>query len=315
MKVLVNLTIGLLLSQCWFKSSSGSPTTPTTINSRDDEVNCPDDWFNAKELGCFKFLETRVNLNWVEAQIECGQIGGYLAEPRTTRQAEFLGEIAILEAPLTGIQFWYIGLTDLSREGDWLWIHAGLDLEESYWGENKPTGKSNNNCGVMSVKKNQLSWEDHDCLESRVGDNPVAPVCQTDKVAAPTTTAVPATTTTPVQCPSNQWSEFQGHCYRSYYSYTYSWTYSDADCLGLGGRLVSVHSAAEEEFLQGLTYQDYWMGGYPSGNTWVWSDGTDYDYVGPVDQMEAGECIYYKYGHGWSTKSCTSSGSYYVCKI
>ena len=31
------------------------------------------------------------------------------------RQAEFLGEIAILEAPLTGIQFWYIGLTDLSK--------------------------------------------------------------------------------------------------------------------------------------------------------------------------------------------------------
>jgi hypothetical protein len=43
-------------------------------------------WLGAEDLGCFKFLETAVNLNWVEAQQKCEEIGGYLAEPRTPRQ-------------------------------------------------------------------------------------------------------------------------------------------------------------------------------------------------------------------------------------
>jgi hypothetical protein len=44
-----------------------------------------DDWLDADVLGCFRFLDTAVNLNWVEAQRRCEDIGGYLAEPRTRR--------------------------------------------------------------------------------------------------------------------------------------------------------------------------------------------------------------------------------------
>jgi len=44
-----------------------------------------DDWLDATDLGCFKFLETAINLNWLEAQQKCEEIGGYLAEPRTFR--------------------------------------------------------------------------------------------------------------------------------------------------------------------------------------------------------------------------------------
>ena len=44
---------------------------------------CPDDWFDAGSLGCYKFLEGKVNLTWVEAQLACEQQGGYLAEPTT----------------------------------------------------------------------------------------------------------------------------------------------------------------------------------------------------------------------------------------
>ena len=40
-----------------------------------------DDWFDAGSLGCYKFLEGKVNLTWVEAQLACEQQGGYLAEP------------------------------------------------------------------------------------------------------------------------------------------------------------------------------------------------------------------------------------------
>ena len=44
-----------------------------------------DDWFNANSLGCYKFLDSKVNLSWVEAQLECEKEGGYLAEPITQR--------------------------------------------------------------------------------------------------------------------------------------------------------------------------------------------------------------------------------------
>ena len=44
-----------------------------------------DSWLDADDLGCFKFLEGAVNLSWVDAQLRCESMGGYLAETITTR--------------------------------------------------------------------------------------------------------------------------------------------------------------------------------------------------------------------------------------
>ncbi len=44
-----------------------------------------DGWQDGDDRGCFKFMETAIGLNWVEAQQKCEDIGGYLAEPRTHR--------------------------------------------------------------------------------------------------------------------------------------------------------------------------------------------------------------------------------------
>jgi len=319
MKVLIGLVLLVGLCSCQSSPSAAPTTTATTTQSTEAPVYCPDDWFDANDLGCFKFLESKLNLTWVEAQEECEQVGGYLAEPITTRQAMFLKELAILEASFTGIGYWYIGLTDLGREGEWLWINAGISIEDSLWGTNKPSSKPKNreDCGVMVVKNNQFSWEDHKCQAPDVSNHPVAPVCQLATTASQTTTAAPETTTTPVlQCKAD-WTEFQGHCYKfSGTSNSYYWTSSDAICLGEGGRLASVHSAEEDQFLQSLANgNNYWMGGYPSDNTWVWSDGTEYDYVGNVYSMDNGECIAYQNGYGWYTYSCTNDGFYYICKI
>ena len=40
-----------------------------------------DGWIGTEDLGCFQFLISEVNLNWVEAQQKCESVGGYLAEP------------------------------------------------------------------------------------------------------------------------------------------------------------------------------------------------------------------------------------------
>jgi hypothetical protein len=39
----------------------------------------------SESLGCFQFLDHAVNLPWLEANLKCEEIGGYLAEPRTAR--------------------------------------------------------------------------------------------------------------------------------------------------------------------------------------------------------------------------------------
>ena len=167
----------------------------------------------------------------------------------------------------------------------------------------------------MVVKNNQFSWEDHNCEDPEVSHHPVAPICQQETTISQTTTmGTTLTSTPPLQCPDD-YAQFQGHCYK-FYGSSYYWTTADAYCLGYGGRLASVHSSEEDDFIRDLAGgNSYWMGGYPSGNTWVWSDGTEYDYVGNVYDMDTGECIAFRNGYGWYTYSCTSDSLYYVCKI
>ena len=75
--------------------------------------------------------------------------------------------------------YWYIGLTDLGKEsillrkefksftsgkeGEWSWIHSGLDLGDEIWSSHKPNNKTRNSddCVVMVLKNNQVFWEDH----------------------------------------------------------------------------------------------------------------------------------------------------------
>ena len=75
---------------------------------------------------------------------------------------EFLAELAVLEEGLTGIRNWYIGLTDLGREGQWMWIHNQADLDDAMWASNRPNNKSKNSddCVVMMLNNSLVYWED-----------------------------------------------------------------------------------------------------------------------------------------------------------
>ena len=171
----------------------------------------------------------------------------------------------------------------------------------------------------MVLKNNKVWWEDHNCLTAEVQHHMVAPVCQQDTSAseAQTTTQQPETTTE-FFCPDS-WSEFNGSCYKYSTSSSY-WTTADTQCLIEGGRLASVHSAEEDAFLQSLASSNsFWIGGYPSGNgSWVWSDGTDFDYSNNYDGT-TNYCLYQQasyYGYGWSSSYCDRSSSfYYICKL
>ena len=76
---------------------------------------------------------------------------------------EFLAELALLEGSFVDVAYWYIGLTDLGREGAFVWIHNGLDLEDEMWANNRPRNKSGNSedCVTMVLNHDQVFWEDH----------------------------------------------------------------------------------------------------------------------------------------------------------
>ena len=109
----------------------------------EEEKGCPAGWVNAHHEGCFSFLIWRgdtflgeeTKFTWIDASIACEQVilrlrmktnqledhltltyclqivkdflkqaGGYLAEPQSLEQMEFLTGIAGLEADFTGIR-------------------------------------------------------------------------------------------------------------------------------------------------------------------------------------------------------------------
>jgi len=174
------------------------------------QQDCPGDWFDAGSLGCYTFLDGRVNLSWVEAQLACEKEGGYLAEPQTELQIEFLSELAGLEGSFTGIGYWYIGLTDLGREGEWLWVHNDAQLVSDLWSSSSPSNKTHNSddCAVMVLRNSAVYWEDHSCTAPEISHHSVAPLCQTDTEDSVATTTVQPTTSS-VPCESG-WTNFNG---------------------------------------------------------------------------------------------------------
>jgi len=301
--------------------------------SSEDVQLCPDDWFDANTLGCYKFLDSQVNLSWVEAQLACEKAGGYLAEPRTQSQDQFLSEVAVLAGSFTGIGYWYIGLTDLGREGHWLWIHNKESVTDASWGANRPINRTSNSkdCAMMVLKNNQVWWEDHDCLSPDVKHHPVAPVCQQDTTASEeqttieqpetttseeqTTTEQPETTTV-VTCPDN-WTEFNQSCY-IYINNIVNWYDAEELCQISGGHITSVHSAEEDAFLLSLACGNlFWLGvgGYPLGYSLVWSDGTDFDYSNEISNTSGtGDCLYQDTLGIWSLGTCIYNANY-ICKL
>ena len=58
----------------------------------------------------------------------CEQVGGYLAEPKTQQQADFLISLAFVEQSMVGVEAWWIGLTDQSHEGRSVFCDLSLYL-------------------------------------------------------------------------------------------------------------------------------------------------------------------------------------------
>ena len=86
----------------------------------------------------------------------------------------------MLVADISGVNNWYIGLSDLGiksislnhyffgtilssgKEGDWRWIHSDEDITKSIWDTNRPNNSMRNgdDCVYMKMKRNKAVWVD-----------------------------------------------------------------------------------------------------------------------------------------------------------
>jgi len=178
-----------------FEWTSYSESTPRTTNepmttTTSDDRSCPEDWINAGYLGCFYFDNTKPDrhLTWVEAVDSCNSIGGFLAEVLTEDQAEFLKSLATLEFTLTGIDTWWLGLSDFAHEGRWVWSYSGTNSEFTQWATGSPdmSDDNKNDCISMS-SEDDFFWRDQPCYEKIRA----TPLCQRETQAPPTTTTFP----------------------------------------------------------------------------------------------------------------------------
>ncbi|XP_072021898.1 C-type lectin domain family 19 member A-like, partial [Amphiura filiformis] len=115
--------------------------------------------------------------------------------------------------------------------------------------------------------------------------------------------------------------EWQGHCY-NYVAIAKSWSDAEIYCNNqYGAHLVSIHSSAENSFVNGISGSyNVWIGlsDQATEGTFKWSDGSQVNYahwdLGEPNGGGAENC-----GHLWShsvtwNDSICSSKKIFVCK-
>ncbi|CAB1320991.1 unnamed protein product [Coregonus sp. 'balchen'] len=86
------------------------------------------------------------------------------------------------------------------------------------------------------------------------------------------------------QCPTG-WFQLGSHCFK-YIENARTWPLAERHYVSLGANLVSVHSSAEDQFLQVVVgckaggFSPTWIGGFYAvqDRLWFWSDGSKFDY-------------------------------------
>lgn len=156
------------------------------ISVNDTSLSCPADFLEFKE-NCYRYYETKKT--WSEASDFCQASGGFLAEPRTEVETNFINS-KVIEDRWTSIMIWLGGtkhgkiIADLSdwpwidSDKEWIWASDGRVISDGFnnWIQ-PPTGvlKYNGDC-MYITEKNKGWWPGHCVYEGYF-------ICQTSKVS------------------------------------------------------------------------------------------------------------------------------------
>ncbi|CAB1338813.1 unnamed protein product [Coregonus sp. 'balchen'] len=125
--------------------------------SEPQHTACPPGWssFNNR---CFKYFATQ--LDWADAESYCVNQGANLVSVNSKGEFDFVKNLIHGFDPAES--FTWIGLSDLHKEGRWMWSD-GSKLVDTFWSPKEPTnGDGMENCVHTNNLKEKL-WNDVFC--------------------------------------------------------------------------------------------------------------------------------------------------------
>lgn len=199
-------------------------------------------------------------MSWTDAQAAAARLGGHLATINDAAENQWIA--ANLANPNGADRNLWIGLNDIAAEGNYVWV-SGQSSSFTSWlaGEPSNTGGGEH---VVHMYSNGL-WNDAQDSATPSGITPAFAAVEVN---------APAVVVGPVRNPAN------GHDY--YLLNTSSWLEAHAAGLALGGNLVTIDDAGENEWVRAnmATYQGsavrIWIGlnDRACEGEFAWADGS-----------------------------------------
>ena len=157
-------------------------TTTTTTSTTTPPPECPPGWL-LQGNNCFFVGPFEEKLTWFEADLECKNMGGYLAEIKRKEENDLI--VQYLFSNIAGDEtffndFWWLGGGDFLSEGDWVWNDSQTSVEGSAgynnWAEGEPFNCADGKCDARDClamhryfsAKIEYFWSDQRC-ESLAG--------------------------------------------------------------------------------------------------------------------------------------------------
>ena len=209
-----------------------------------------------------------LSMTWDEAKAYCESLGGHLMTITTQSEQDF-AETLISERKMNC--YWLGGYEE--PEGNWKWV-TGETFSYMNWGPGEPNNEGNGEeCIEIYAKHDTDNAPGHWNDLAKEGGNGFYKLSSTGFIC--------------------EWdiekTEFNGHEY-SVIDKSMTWYEAKAYCESLGGHLIAVTSAEEDQFafelIQSGTKKFYWLGAtdekvegdwkWVTGESWTYNDWSGY---------------------------------------
>lgn len=259
-------------------------------------------------------------MSFSAAREHCQSLGGDLASIRSAEENYQAHRLVPAGARA------YIGYHDRVSEGSFAWTD-GWGGSYTNWGPSEPNswGGTDEDCAGFHIYYSSGQWNDFPCGGHDVNDDhaPIGHVCRLPLSEASNNAATDSAS-------SEERDGGGGAARFEYVPNVGSWDAGRAACQQRGGDLASIHSDAENAAAWATVPQGTgaWIGLSDTAHegTWVWADGTAYDFVKfqaqEPNQGTNENCagFYRDFGGEWADGYCAGTdqwwrGSGAVCRL
>ncbi|KAK7467835.1 hypothetical protein BaRGS_00036941, partial [Batillaria attramentaria] len=146
----------------WHDAAEWHIDDPTRTCDQQPVKRCPSSEWSKFQSSCYRVVKTK--LSWTEAKDDCKRRDGTLAEIGTSEENEFAKGLAKKSGG--GVSVW-LGGTDSSDEGTWVWDASRRPVQFTEWADNEPNnwkGISSNGEDCLEIRYNyNFKWNDVTC--------------------------------------------------------------------------------------------------------------------------------------------------------